>query len=117
MSVPIQPVDGVGSVPAIGDRAVRTGPRDGTPPDSGAGPGDSAAAKAKRLLESGADRVAFGGRVAEFHYDESVGRIVMKVWSGSSEPREVVRQFPPEEYLHFVAKIRELLGVLFEETA
>lgn len=117
MSTSIQPVDGAEGVPAVADRAVRTPPRETKPPVSEAEASESAKATAQRLLKSGADRVAFGGRVAEFQYDESVGRIVVKVWSGSSEPREVVRQFPPEEYLNFVAKIRELLGVLFEETA
>ncbi|MCP3979384.1 MAG: flagellar protein FlaG [bacterium] len=60
-------------------------------------------------------RVESAGRSAEFSYDESVNRVVVKIYSSANEPREIVRQIPAEEYLAFAARYREMLGVLFDE--
>ena len=58
-----------------------------------------------------------GERTAEFSYDQDLDRIVVKIYSSSSEPREIVRQIPPEEYREFVSKFQEMLGVIFDEQA
>ena len=42
---------------------------------------------------------------------------MVKIYSSSTEPRDVVREIPPEEYQQFAARFRELLGVLFDEQA
>lgn len=63
------------------------------------------------------ERHAFGDRVAEFAYNEDLGRVVITIYSSDSEPREIVRQIPPEDYLAFAARYRELLGVLFDHQA
>ncbi len=48
----------------------------------------------------------------EFSYDRVTRRIVIRVVS--RETGEVVRQIPPEEYLAFVARFRELVGAIFD---
>ena len=40
--------------------------------------------------------------------------MVVKVTSQDSG--RVIRQIPPEDYLHLIAKFRELFGVLVDET-
>jgi uncharacterized FlaG/YvyC family protein len=60
---------------------------------------------------------SFGDRVAEFAYDDAIGRIVVTIYSANTEPREVVRQIPPEDFLAFAASYREFLGVLFDKQA
>lgn len=67
------------------------------------------------LRQSAHNRVVLGGRVAEFSYDQRLDRIVVRVMSGESPPREIVRQIPSEEYLHFISRFREMLGVLLNE--
>ena len=64
-------------------------------------------------LDESIQEVIVGDRTIEFSYDDSVGRVVVKV--RSKESGEVVRQIPPEDFLAFSARFRELLGVLFDE--
>ena len=59
--------------------------------------------------------IRFGSRAAEFSYDADLNLVVVKIFSSATEPREVVRQIPPEDYLAFSARYRELLGLLFDE--
>ncbi len=68
-------------------------------------------------LEGLGKQIAFGGRVAEFSYNTELDRVVVTVYSTDDETREVVRQIPPEEYLAFVARVREFLGVLLDEVS
>jgi uncharacterized FlaG/YvyC family protein len=42
--------------------------------------------------------------------------VIVRIYSSDTPPREVVRQFPPEEYLAFVTRFREMFGVLFDHT-
>jgi len=62
-----------------------------------------------------AERIEFGGRTAEFTYNQDLDRIVVKVYSSATEPREIVREIPPEEYLAFASRFREMIGLLFDE--
>lgn len=48
----------------------------------------------------------------EFSYDRITRRIVIRVVS--RDTGEVLRQIPPEEYLAFVARFRELVGAIFD---
>jgi uncharacterized FlaG/YvyC family protein len=68
-------------------------------------------------LDSSGGRIEIGARSARFSYDESAGRVVVTILAEGAEPREVVRQIPAEEYLAFVARFREMLGVLFDDMA
>ena len=64
------------------------------------------------LEHSGRD-VVFGGRSIQFNYDRESNRVIVKVVAADSD--EVVREIPAKEYLRFVSKFRELLGVIFDE--
>ena len=66
-------------------------------------------------IEAFGGSIRFGHRSAEFSYDADLNRVVVKVFSSDNEPREIVRQIPPEDYLTFSARYRELLGLLFDE--
>jgi len=66
-------------------------------------------------LQNKPERIEFGGRTAEFSYNKDLGLVVVKVFSSVAEPREVVRQIPPEQYLAFAARYHELLGLMFDE--
>ncbi len=67
-------------------------------------------------LRSIGHRLIVGDRMAEFSFDRELGRVVIRVYS-ETQPPEVIRQIPPEEFLRFAAKFRELVGVLFEGVA
>ena len=66
-------------------------------------------------IEALGGQIRFGNRAAEFSYDADLNLVVIKIFSSATEPREVVRQIPPEDYLAFSARYRELLGLLFDE--
>ena len=66
-------------------------------------------------IEQNGRDFAFGGRTIQFSFDKEINRVIVKVTS--EESGEVIRQIPPEDYLQFVSRFRELLGVLFDETA
>jgi hypothetical protein len=68
------------------------------------------------LRQAEPSRVALGGRTAEFSYDPRLDRIIVRVLSGDRPGGEVVRQIPPQEYVNFVSRFREMLGVLLNET-
>lgn len=61
------------------------------------------------------ETIEFDGRTAEFTYNQDLDRIVVKIYSSATEPREVIREIPPEEYLAFASKFREMIGLLFDE--
>ena len=61
------------------------------------------------------DRVESGGRIAEFSYNQELDRVIIRIYSSATEPREIVRQIPPEEYMTFAAKFREMIGLIFDE--
>lgn len=50
-----------------------------------------------------------------FEVNEDAKRIVVSVVN--SETEEVVRQIPPQEVLDLAARLNEMVGVLFNETA
>jgi uncharacterized FlaG/YvyC family protein len=68
-------------------------------------------------LKKLSEKIEFNGRTAEFSYDNKLDVVVVKIYSSQTEPREIVRQIPPEEFLTFQARYRELLGLLFDEQA
>jgi uncharacterized FlaG/YvyC family protein len=116
MSGPIPPVDGVPVAPPVTPRGVRQ--PDGKPVEPAPEKlEESEASNRNAVLQSlkdEGDKLTFGVHVAEFSYDEDLDRVVIKVYTNAAEPREVVRHIPPEQYLAFVSKARELLGVLFD---
>ncbi len=85
-------------------------PRAGAPPAEPAA--DSALVKA--AVEQSGTQVS-GDRTIEFSFDQDSQRVVVKV--KSADTGEIVRQIPPKEYLQFVAKFRELFGVVLDEQA
>jgi len=71
-----------------------------------------------RAAGSAADRTARSEDPAaaatsiQFSYDRASGRVIVRIVS--KETGEILRQIPPEEYLAFVARFRELLGAIFD---
>lgn len=59
--------------------------------------------------------ITLDDRSIEFSYDEELHRVIVKVKSRDTE--EVVRQIPPKEYVQFLARFKEAVGVLFDEVA
>ena len=108
MSSPVLPIDPATVVAPVNTRQVR--------PDAPA-PKESQNVKPAPAVQDRRGVVVFGGRTAKFSYDEKAGRLVVKILSDGGEPKQVVRQFPPEDYLAFVARFREMLGVLFDHNA
>ncbi|MDH3251262.1 MAG: flagellar protein FlaG [Ignavibacteria bacterium] len=51
----------------------------------------------------------------QFSIDEKTKKIVVKVLDADTQ--KVIRQIPPEEVMKMSARIQELLGVLFDQTA
>lgn len=49
-----------------------------------------------------------------FSIDQGTNKVVIRVIDGDTN--EVIRQIPPEEMLRVSARIKELLGVLFDKT-
>ncbi len=66
-------------------------------------------------VESQAVERISGGRTIEFSFDNDTNRVIVKVKSEDSG--EVVRQIPPDEYMRFVARFKEMAGILFDEKA
>ena len=66
-------------------------------------------------LEKNGDEIVFGGRSIQFSFNKEINRVIVKVTD--QETGTVVRQIPPDEYLHMIARFREMFGVLFDETA
>lgn len=58
--------------------------------------------------------IVVGSNNIEFSYNEDADRVVVTV---KSENDEVVRQIPPEDYINFVSRFRELIGVALDEVA
>lgn len=57
---------------------------------------------------------AFNRRLA-FSVNEKLGRVVVKVLDANTD--KVVREIPPEELQHVYERIREVIGILFDEEA
>jgi flagellar protein FlaG len=51
----------------------------------------------------------------QFSVDEKTKRIVVKVLDADTQ--KVIRQIPPEDVMKMSARIQELLGILFDQTA
>ncbi len=51
----------------------------------------------------------------QFSVDEETKRIVVKVLDADTQ--KVIRQIPPEDVMKMSARIQELLGLLFDQTA
>jgi flagellar protein FlaG len=110
MSAPVTPLEGLRPQSAAP-------PRESQPPDhaavvagkpeNGVDPETVVAA-----IASVGELTTSGGRSISFRYDDKAGRVIARVVS--DETGEVIRQIPPQEYLDFVAKFREMVGVLFD---
>jgi uncharacterized FlaG/YvyC family protein len=104
----VLPVDAATGTQPVVSRQIRANPAQGTLEAS-----DTRQAVASALNDGG-NRIAFGGHSAEFSYDAEADRVVVRIYSANSQPREVIRQIPPQDYLSFVTRFREMLGVLFD---
>ena len=106
---PISPIDPTTAAPAVEEargskqeaRELRNAVEPDVSPES-----IQAAVEANR-------QIVFGGRTIEFDFDKNAGRVVVRVKSADTD--EILRQLPPEDYLRFVTKFRELLGIVFDE--
>jgi flagellar protein FlaG len=105
MSSPVMPVDAAQPVQVVQSRE----PRFQTVEH-----GESATDVLSDLKAVGS-KIDLGNRSAVFSFDQTTGRVVVKIVTNDTNPPEVVRQIPPEEYLNFVTKVRELFGVLFDQ--
>jgi uncharacterized FlaG/YvyC family protein len=113
MSASIPAVDSVSPVPQVASRQTRAEPsHDAT--GGGAAVADDPRKEAISALSDGVSRIQFGGHTAAFSYDETLDRVVVRIYSGDTPPREVIRQIPPADYVAFVTRCRELFGVLFD---
>lgn len=63
------------------------------------------------LAETGT--IELDDRTIEFDYDDEINRVIVRV--RSADDGEVIRQIPPESFVAFTAKFREMLGVMFDE--
>lgn len=114
MSTPVPPVQG--AVAGEGTRTAERGaPRQDKPAPRAVVGSEIDREKVLDALEREGNRIDFGTRSAEFRYDRDLDLVIVKVYTSDTEPREVVRQIPPESYVAFASKFRELLGVLFDE--
>jgi flagellar protein FlaG len=52
-------------------------------------------------------------RRLKFTVNEEIDRVVVKVVDGSTD--KVIKEIPPEEIQKLVARIRETIGILFDE--
>ena len=114
MSNPIQPVTGNGAARAAGDvRRIDTADRSERVRDTE----QRSSGTARDSLINLNEKIDFEGRTAEFSYDPDLDRVIVKIYKPGSEPKEVVRQIPAEQYQAFVSRFREMIGVLFDEQA
>ena len=67
----------------------------------------------RKAIASTGDQIVVGGRAVQFSYDKSAHRVIVTV--RSTETGEVIRQIPPDEYLKFAARLREMVGVLLDD--
>jgi flagellar protein FlaG len=79
----------------------------------------SAPAVSQAYLETAArdlERVsaAFNRRLS-FHLNEKLGQVVVKVIDNDTD--KVIREIPPSELQHVYERIREVMGLLFDEKA
>lgn len=110
MSAPVSPFEGLRPPSVSPSRDARSSdqaPLVAGRPETGVDPETVVAA-----IASVGELSASGGRSISFHYDDKAGRVIARVVS--EETGEVIRQIPPQEYLDFVAKFREMVGVLFD---
>jgi len=105
MSSPVMPVDAAQPVQVVQSREPRF---------QAVEHGESATDVLSDLKAVGS-KIDLGNRSAVFSFDQTTGRVVVKIVTNDTNPPEVVRQIPPEEYLNFVTKVRELFGVLFDQ--
>jgi len=90
-----------------------TEPRSETPPKTTQATAD----EVRAAIQENGDRVSLNNRTVKFSYDEDLNRVIVQVFSSETDPPTVVRQIPPEEYLTFAARFRELQGILFDQQA
>ncbi|MBZ5637273.1 MAG: flagellar protein FlaG [Acidobacteriia bacterium] len=113
MNPSVLPVAAASGTPPVVSRQVRpTAPPEGAA-TSAPSEVDTRQAVASALNDGG-NRIVFGSHSAEFSYDAEADRVVVRIYSANSQPREVIRQIPPQDYLSFVTRFREMLGVLFD---
>ena len=55
---------------------------------------------------------AFNVKVS-FDVDEPTGRTVVRI--SNNDTQEVIREFPPEEFLRMAAKLSELMGLMVDQ--
>jgi len=115
MSDSIQPVAGVAEAPRAQSQRASRGADRVTVTNAEAPAGSAEPEAVIASIEAIGGPIRFGSRTVEFSYDSDLNRVVVKIFSSATEPREIVRQIPAEEYLNFSARYRELLGLLFDE--
>ena len=112
MSIPIQSIDGNDGLRAAGDvRRIDPADRNERVRDTE----NRSSGTARESLVNLDEKIEFEGRTAKFSYDPDLDRIIVKIYSSDSQPKEIVRQFPPEQYQAFASRFREMIGVIFDE--
>ncbi len=67
----------------------------------------------RKAIASTGDQLVVGGRSVQFSYDSVAHRVIVTVCS--ADTGDVIRQIPPDEYLRFAARLREMAGVLLDD--
>ncbi len=114
MSPPIQSVESVGAVPPVASRQVRSEPAQ-DPQEAVTPTPENTRQAVVSALRDGGNKIQFGTHSAQFSYDDKTDRVIVRIYSSDTAPREVIRQIPPEDYLAFVTRFREMFGVLIDQ--
>jgi uncharacterized FlaG/YvyC family protein len=113
MSFTVLSVDAVSATPQVVSREVRPSAAQESHTAAPKSADDTRQAVASALKDGG-NQIAFGGHTAQFSYDAEADRVVVRIYSSDSQPRELIRQIPPEEYVSFVTRFRQMLGALLD---
>ena len=105
--VPIGPTEVVETLKQQADarEEKRTGARSSTPLD--------ARAVTESIREEG-DRIQINDQRISIRFNKDIDRVIIQV---QTKDGETIRQFPPEDYVKFISKFREAIGLLMDEVA
>ncbi len=67
-----------------------------------------------RSIQALQEALRLFNRRLKFSVNEEINRVVVKVIDGATD--KVIKEIPPEEIQRLVARLKETLGLLFDET-
>ena len=69
----------------------------------------------ERSIEQNGRDLTFGKNQVSFNYDREIDRVIVQIKDENNG--EVIRQIPPEEYVNFLARLKESGGAILNEEA